>query len=251
MIKVLCMLTVLVLCMSMVLPVFAAENGFVPSITYKPNPEIVPVVDGNGEEYIGIVRDGDGNVIDYIGHHCLEITPIAYVWDENIDVRDEVEQLLLFVYESLNDGSMEIPYEKHEADLDPANMVIRDLFDARWACTEHPEMLKPEGVVVELTFDLGVVADAQIFVQTYDEDTKEWSPIVKVVNNGDGTVTCTFEHLCAIEFSMPLTAKVAAAAPAAEETAKPNATPWIVLLIAAAGAAVGVVVAKNKKKTAA
>ena len=244
--KVLCMLTVLLLCMSMVLPVFATQDGFVPSITYKPNPELVSVVGEDGKEYIGVIRDAEGKIIDYVGHGCLLITPVAHIWDEEIEVPQDVEDLLRFVYEGLNDGSITVPYEKHEADLDAANMVIRDLFDARWACKEHPKMLEPEGVVLELTFDLGVIADAQIFCQTYDEAAKDWFPIVSVVNNGDGTVTCVFEHLCAIEFSMPLTSVVVPT----EETAKPNATPWIVLLIAAAGATVGVVVAKSKKKTA-
>lgn len=244
--KVLCMLTVLLLCVSMVLPVFAAEDGFVPSITYKPNPEIVPVTGEDGKEYIGIIRDSEGKILDYVERECLLITPIAHVWDEEIPVDKAIENLLLFVYNGLNDGSMEIPYEKHEADLDPANMVVRDLFDARWGCKEHPEMLKPEGVVLEITFDLGVVADAQIYVQTYDEETKEWAPIVKTVNNGDGTVTCTFEHLCVVAFSMP----IAAAAAPVEQAATPNILPWIILLIAAACAIVGVVVAKNKKKIA-
>ena len=30
--------------------------------------------------------------------------------------------------------------------------------------------------------------------------------IVKTVSSGDGTGICTFEHLCAIEFSMPMNA---------------------------------------------
>lgn len=244
--KIICVITVLLLCASMALPVFAAEDSFVPSITYKPNPELVPVVGDDGEEYIGIVRDENGEIVDYVGVGCLRITPIAHVWDEEIEVPTEIEELLLFVYNGLNDGSMEIPYEKHEADLDPANMVIRDLFDARWGCEDHPKMLEPEGVVLELTFDLGVVADAQIFVQTYDEEAEEWNPIVKTVNNGDGTVTCTFEHLCAIEFSMPL----AAAVVPTDDVQQPNILPWIILLIVAAGAVIGVVIAKNKKKAA-
>lgn len=244
--KIICVITVLLLCASMALPVFAAEDSFVPSITYKPNPELVSVVGDDGEEYIGIVRDENGEIVDYVGVGCLRITPIAHVWDEEIEVPTEIEELLLFVYNGLNDGSMEIPYEKHEADLDPANMVIRDLFDARWGCEDHPKMLEPEGVVLELTFDLGVVADAQIFVQTYDEEAEEWNPIVKTVNNGDGTVTCTFEHLCAIEFSMPL----AAAVVPTDDVQQPNILPWIILLIVAAGAVIGVVIAKNKKKAA-
>ena len=242
--KFVCLLTVLVLCMGLAVPAFAAENDFVPSITYKPNPEIVPVVGEDGEEYIGVIRDKDGKVKDYAGHGCIMVTPIAHVWDEEIEVAPVVEELLLYVYNELNAGSMKIPYEKHAVELDAANMVIRDLFDARWECDEHPNMLEPEGVVVDLTFDLGVVADAQIFVQTYDEEANEWSPIVKVVNNGDGTVTCTFEHLCGIEFSMPL--KAAATAPAVEPAKTNNILPWIIILIAAACAAVGVIAKKKK-----
>lgn len=220
-------------------------RNFVPSITYKPYPEIVPVENGD-EAYIGVIRDQNGEILDYIGHECLEITPIAHVWDDEVEVPEEVEKLLLFVYEALNDGSMKLPYEKHEADLDPANMVIRDLFDARWVCEEHPEMLEENGITFEIVFDLGVVADAEIYVMTYDEETKEWSPVVDAVNNGDGTVTCTFEHLCAVEFSMP----VAAAAVSTEEAQSPNVLPWIIVLIVAAAAVVCVVIAKNKKKAA-
>lgn len=244
--KVICMIAVLLLCMSIVAPVYAAEDSFVPSITYKPNPEIVPVENEKGGESIGVIRDENGEIIDYVDHGCLLITPIAHVWDEEIEIPADVERLLTFVYEELNFNNMEIPYDKHGADLDPANMVIRDLFDARWSCEEHREMIEKEGVVFEITFDLGVVADAQIFVMTYDEEANEWSPIVKTVNNGDGTVTCTFEHLCAIEFSMPI---VAAAVPV-DDAQNPNVLPWVILLIVAAVAVVGVVVVKNKKKTA-
>lgn len=244
--KLICMLIALVMCLSIATPAFAAENGFVPSITYKPNPEVVPVEDENGDEYIGVIRDEDGEIIDYVAHGCLLIAPIAHVWDEEIEVPADVERLLTFVYEELTSHNMEIPYEKHEAELDPANMVIRDLFDARWSCEEHREMIEKDGVTFEITFDLGVVADAQIFVMTYDEEANEWSPIVKTVNNGDGTVTCTFEHLCAIEFSMP----IAAATVPAEEAPSANAMPWVVILILAVVAVVAIVISKNKKKAA-
>ena len=237
--RIVCLLTVLLLCVGLAMPAFAAEDDFVPSITYKPEPEIVPVDD----DLIGIIRDEEGEIIDYIGHGCLKITPIAHVWDENIDVPQVIEELLLFVYNSLNDGSMVIPYDKHAADLKAENMVIRDLFDARWVCEEHRAMIEKEGVTLELIFDLGVVSDAQIFVMTYDEGTKEWSPIVKSVNNGDGTVTCTFEHLCAVEFSMP----VAAATVPADDAPQMNILPWILVLLAAIAAVVGILVSKKKK----
>ena len=243
--KILSLVTVLLLCACLVLPAFAAESNFVPSITYKPNPEIVSVVGEDGESYIGVIRNGDGEILDYVGHACLRVTPIAHVWDPEIEVPQEIEELLLFLYENLNNDTMEIPYELHEADLVAANMVIRDLFDARWLCEEHRKMLEDEGAYFEITFDLGVVADAEIFTMTFDEGTKTWSPIVKTVNNGDGTVTCTFAHLCGIEFSMAVAPTVAAA-----EGVQTNIAPWIVTLLAAVAAAAGVVVAK-KKKTAA
>ena len=243
--KIVCLLIGLLLCMSMVVPAFAAEGDFVPSITYKPNPEIVPVAGESGEEYIGIIRDKNGDVMDYVDHGCLLVTPIAHVWDEEIEVSADVEDLLLFVYNGLNDDSMNIPYEKHEANLDAGNMVIRDLFDARWLCEEHRKMVEEEGVTFEITFDLGVVADVQIYAMTYDELTKEWNPVVKTVNNGDGTVTCTFEHLCAITFSM----NVEKNEPATDDAQPANILPWIILLVVAVVAVVVVLFIKKKKTT--
>ena len=45
----------LVRCMGLACPAFAADNGFVPSITYKGAPDIV-APEGDGE-IIGIVRE--------------------------------------------------------------------------------------------------------------------------------------------------------------------------------------------------
>ena len=253
--KVICMMIAIVLCLGLVAPTYASEAGFVPSITYKPIPTIVSVVDENGNEFAGVIRNEQGEIVDYVDHGCLLITPVAHIWDDEIVVPKDVEELLAFLYEALNSGEMKIPYEKHEADLDPANMVIRDLFDVQWTCEEHRAMVEAEGVTLEITFDLGVVADAQIFVMTYDEATKEWSPIVKTVNNGDGTVTCTFEHLCVVEFSM-LTAPAASAAstnaPAEDAQEPANLLPWIIALgLAVVAFVVVLVVSKNKKKAAA
>ncbi len=249
--KILSIVFVMLLCLGLATPAYATQtvDGFVPSVTYKPTPEFVPVFDEDSNEYIGVVRDEEGEIIGYVEPGCLIVTPIAHVWDEDIEVPQDIEDLLLFLYSGLNDGSMSIPYEKHNADLDPANMVIRDLFDARWGCEEHPKMLAPQGVVLELTFDLGVVPEAEIYVQTYDEATGVWEPIVSAVNNGDGTVTCIFEHLCGIEFSMPLSL----AGTAIQQNVRPgtDVLPWIIVLILAAVACVAVLFAKKKKKSAA
>lgn len=227
--KILCVLTVLVLCLTLAAPVFATqESTFVPSITYKPNPELVEVPGADGKYHAGVIRDLDGNIIDYIDLGCLRLTPIAHIWDpeEREKTPIEVINLLEYLYEELNSGRMTIPYEKHTAKtLKAENMAIRDLFDARWYCEDHPIMLAPEGVVLELIFDLGVVEDVELFVQTFDEISKDWEPVVSVTNNGDGTVTVVFEHLCGIEFSMEIEPE--------EEPARSNILWWILLLVIA------------------
>ena len=84
--KIISLFIVLMLCLSLAAPAFAAESAFVPSITYKPNPEIVPVEDENGEEAIGVIRDANGEIVDYVYHGCLLITPVAHIWDPEEDV---------------------------------------------------------------------------------------------------------------------------------------------------------------------
>lgn len=241
--KVISLCIVLVLCLSLAAPAFATESGFVPSITYKPDPEIIPVEDEKGEEAIGVIRDENGEIIDYVYHGCLQIIPIAHVWDPEKIVPQEVEKLLTFVYEGLNDNSLAIPYDKFDADLNAADMVIRDLFDARWVCEEHREMIEKEGVTLEIIFDLGILADVEIYVATFDEATNTWEPIVKTVNNGDGTVTCTFEHLCAISFSM-LSTKADAPVDDAQSF---DLLPWIIALVVAVVGVVVIVIIKKKK----
>ncbi len=246
--KLISLLIVLVLCLGMVATASAADNEFVPSITYKPTPEIVPVVGEDGEEYIGVIRDGEGNVLDYVDHGCILITPVAHIWDEDVVVPADVERLLRFVYEGLTEGDMEIPYEKHEADLDPENMVIHDLFDARWTCEEHRAMIEQPGVTLEITFELKVDADILLFVTTYDEEADEWEPIVRNVNNGDGTVTCEFEHLCAIEFSSEIEhVAQTPTEPVEQKEACSLLWLWILLLVLAVVAVIVVLVVHKKR----
>ncbi len=255
--KMISLLLALVVCLSLTAPVFATENaaqpaedsGFVPSITYKPTPEIVPVEDEEGKEAIGAIYNADGQIVDYMydndGHGCLLITPIAHIWDPEEDVPEDVERLLTFVYEELNEGDMEIPYEKHEdLDLKGKKMVIRDLFDARWVCEEHRYLIEQEGFYFEITFDLGIAADMPIYVMTYDEEADDWFPIMKTVNNGDGTVTCNFEHLCAIEFSMAMDADT----PAEEIKESCPWWWWLLLVLVLVVVAIIIIIIVSKKR---
>ena len=191
-------ITVVMMCVSLMVPAMAAQE-FTPSVTNKPAPEIVPGVDPDGNPYIAVIRDDSGEIISYVGEDCLIITPVSEV-ETSEEIPESSRSVLRDVYKKLLDGSMTIPYEKHNANLENHKMVIRDLFDATFVCGEHPEMLEPEGVVLEITFDLNIDADVDVYTMTYKNDA--WNPIVSTVNNNDGTVTCRFEHLCPIEFSV-------------------------------------------------
>lgn len=202
--RVLAILVAVMLCVACAVPAFAAETEFTPSVTNKPAPEIVPVTDPNGDPAIGVICSDDGQIIDYVYEGCLIITPVSEA-ETSTEIPEASRTVLLDVYAKLKSGEMTIPYEKHNAKLNSSDMVIRDLFDATFVCQEHPEMLEPEGVTLTLVFDLGVAADADVYAMTYKES--EWNPIVSCENNGDGTVTCVFEKLCPVEFSVEVAAE--------------------------------------------
>lgn len=181
-------ITVVMMCVSLMVPAMAAQE-FMPSVTNKPAPEVL----------VARIVDEDGNIIKEVGGECLIITPVSEA-NTSTEIPAASKEVLLDVYGKLLDGSMTIPYEKHNKGLDSSKMVIRDLFDATFVCTECPEMLEPEGVVLEIVFDLNVAPGVEVYTMTYKND--QWDPIVSTVNNGDGTVTATFEKLCPVEFSI-------------------------------------------------
>lgn len=195
--KIVTVLLALALLLGLACPVFAAEGGFVPSISYKAEPDVVET-----EGAVAIIRDANGEVADYVKAGCLLITPLADAMDEKKDVPEEIRELLTGLYEALTAGEMTIPYEKHEADLKADQMAIRDLFDIRFTCEEHKAMMEQEGYTLEITFDLGVAKNLELNTMAYDEETEEWNPIVSTTNNQDGTVTFVFDELCAVEFSV-------------------------------------------------
>lgn len=196
--KIISLMVVFVLCLCMTLPVFAAEDTFVPSISEKDGPTLVPTKDENGKTVYGrIVKDGE--VIDHIEEGCLVITSVSKA--EEIDQPHDDLKLLLEVYEQLKNGTMKIPFEKFSPSMNADNMVIRELVDVSWSCLDHPEVLAQDGVSIEVTFNLGVSADTEVCVMSYKEG--EWNPPVKTVNNGDGTVTCEFESFCPVAFAVP------------------------------------------------
>lgn len=191
--RVICLITALVLCLALACPAFAAENEFVPSISYKDHPGVVPYPGG----YTGRLIDGEGELIDYVTENCLIITPVAKA-KESTTIPEKAREILLDVYAKLNDGSMTIPYDKVDSSIDPDVMVIRDLFDVSIVCDKYQVN---DDQHLEITFDLGVAPDVDVTVMVYADG--EWHSAVNVVNNGDGTVTVTLDRVGTVAFSVP------------------------------------------------
>ena len=85
--------------------------------------------------------------------------------------------------------------------------MIRELVDVSWkqiGCVEekhtHEDDLEKEGVVVDIDLEMGIDANTDILVYAYRDG--QWALIESAKNNGDGTVTCVFEHFCPVAFAV-------------------------------------------------
>lgn len=175
-------IALLAICLSLICPAFAAEDTFVPSISYKDGPEII-----NAELETEEVEP------------CLVVTSLKGAAEKSTDISQDSRDLLLEVYEKLNSGEMKLPTGE--------GFVIRELVDVSWkqvGCVEeehtHEEDLNKEGVTVTIALDMGIDANTDILVYAYHDG--QWEPIKSAVNNGDGTVTCEFEHFCPVAFAV-------------------------------------------------
>ena len=208
-------------------PAFAADNDFVGSITYKDGPPLMTAI-MEGERH----------------DSCIVISSIAQAKAKSTDITQEERDLLLEVYEKLNDGTM-----------DPGigdNYVIRELVDINFkynACRQIPEhqpkieaLAKP-GVTITLTLRLGIAASDEIIVKAYKDGS--WIDI-PTTNNGDGTVSCTFEHFCPVLFAVK--GGSSSMPPQTGDVAGQQLALWIALMVVATAGLVSVIVVSSRKK---
>ena len=214
------------------MPAFAAPV-FTPSVASKRAPKIVFKNDPNGTPaWAEIVIDG--KITAYVYEECLIVTSVADA-PTSTEIPATARTTLMDVYKKLLNGQMKLPYDKLGVDAD--KMSIRDLFDASFVCgdnsdypIDHPEVLEPENVCIRLTFDVGVQASDKVYTMTYKNN--EWTPVVATVNNGDGTVTCTFEKLCPVVFCVETADEGGSSKPDSPGTGDPageNMILWIAI----------------------
>lgn len=173
-------IAVLAICLSLVCPAFAAEDTFVPSIGYKDGPEINDA-EMNGEEM----------------ERCLVVTSLKGATEKTTDISQESRDLLLQVYDKLLSGEEKLPLEE--------GYIIRELVDISWkqvGCVEekhtHEDDLDKDGVTVTIELEMGIDANTDYLVFAYRDG--EWGPVEVASYNGDGSVTCVFEHFCPVAF---------------------------------------------------
>lgn len=164
--------------------VAAGEMEFTPSVVYQGAPALTAAY-MNGEAVDG----------------CVVITNVEEAEKKLTDITQEERDRLIAIYEKLASGEMVLPIAEDH--------VVRELLDVNFKYTacrqiiEHnnkPEALKPEGVYLELTFDLGMEQDAELVVLSYQNE--EWVAVEDAVINEDGTVTCKIEDVGPVVFAV-------------------------------------------------
>lgn len=222
--KIVALILALVLILAVAAPAFAAGT-FVPSVSYKDAPEIEDAE--MRDEQVGV---------------CLEISSITDAKEKTTDIYQEDRDELLEVYAKLEDGSMKLPIE--------GDYVIRDLVDVSFKASEcveqdhqKEEWLAQEGNTITVTFDLGVDANAEVLVLSYVNG--QWIPAEKVINNGDGTVTVTFEDICPVAFCV-VNGKTDGPAQTGDVLGQ-DLMLWILLMVVSMAGIVGLNIYRRKR----
>lgn len=224
--RIMALLTALLVCAPLVCPAAAADNDFVPSISYKDGP-------GMGEfclaDIVETETPEDPDVPQTYTNmrqvrSCIVITTLTGAREKTTDIYQEERDQLLDIYDQLTEGTMTLPLE--------APYVIRDLVDISFQktpCVEndhtHQKELAQEQTVLTAVFDLDVAPETVVHVLVYVDG--QWEPAKSVENTGDGKVTVVFENIGPVAFCVD-------AEPVhheAEERARPDWLPWLILMI--------------------
>ena len=224
--KIMSLMVALLLCVGLVCPALAAENVFVPSISYKDGPDIE-------KAFLS-----DKNVTG-----CLAVTTITGAREKATDIDQEDRDLLLDVYKKLDDGDRKMPLDE--------DYVIRELVDVSWqktTCVEaehgHKQWLQEEDTTVSITFDLGVNKSTEVVVMVYLDG--QWVEAESVVNNGDGTVTVVFEDICPVAFCVKRSAQTEL--PKSGDPAAENLPMYLTAMVISAVALVALLIWRGKKR---
>lgn len=204
--RILCLLAVLLMCVGLVCPAYAAESDFVPSVSRPEKPAV--------KDVILAIKDQieSGEYVD----GCVVITTVKEATEKTTDIFQEERDLLIDVYEQLADGTMVLPLGKDYVILDVLDVNFRASTCVEPKHTHEPELEKEDTILV-LDFDLGVEADAEVLVMVYVDE--EWKTVETVINNGDGTITCELPSVGPVAFCVAAPEEEAPVEEVPEQTA--------------------------------
>ena len=256
--KILNLILVVVLLFSLAAPVFANEVGFVPSIADKGAPTIVTTIEeGTNEEIIGHVVNGNKEIVSTQYADKWIITPVSEAYETKA-IPTETANKLIEAYNELSDEKtsltalcpeLEEIVASANIEVKADDLVVRDMFDVSLTDSKIEELLnQEENHTITLTFELNVPADEYLTAITKCGD--EWVPAVAVVNNGDGTVSVTFDRFCPVVFLTDHVESASEEPPVAIDTIPVYSFPWLVVLVAALVLIVVliIIIRKNKKE---
>jgi len=238
----------------MMCPVITAKADFTPSVSYKPAPEIVTTPDGNGNEIIGYVKDEDGNILSTEYTSSIIITPIAEV-DTSTRIPKSAAEELKKVYNDIVLGKTKFSdypdLNKAVAEAigqgkDGDDLVVRDIFDITEVSDTLLKYLPGKGNTIDLTFDLDIPANEFVAVMIYING--QWELATDVINNGDGTVTITFEHFSPVAFLVHGTGVKGELVPVTGDNTMNDITLWIALAGVSLVAMIGVGIVYRRKR---
>ena len=213
--KAISLIVVLVLCISMVLPVSAAN--FVPSITYKDGPT------ASGATVNGV------NVSD-----SLVITTLKDVLGNSSNLTQEEKDLLESLHENLSSGGIKLPVSD--------NFVVRDLVHVDFGSDEElKEQVQSGKGTLNVTLNAGVGKNTVVKVLVYVEG--EWKEM-EAVNNGDGTISVEFSALGPVMICVDADSEIDP--PKTGDNMGSDLVVWIAVMAVAMGAIVVLLINRRK-----
>ena len=222
--KLLVIALALLLLAVLTVPAFAAENEFVPSISYKDGPKLE-----NAEMNNEDVKS------------CLVITSILQAKNKETDITQDERDLLLSLYEMLKSNEMTLPLEEDD-------FVVRELINVSWRyskCVEpnhgKEQWLAEANNTVTVTLDAGIPADLEVAVLVYVDG--KWETVTQVTRNADKSVTCVFEEIGPVAICVRETGAVP---PQTGDAVGRLLWLWIVILVASLGALTALVCNRRK-----
>ena len=251
--RVLCFVLSVMLSVSLVVSVSAAS--FTASVESKSAPAVVEIADEVGNTAIAVLTGDLPEGMELVTSDYLVVTAVADA-ESSDQIPDASQQALLEVYTGLQEGTIQVPFEQLDEEK-ASNLVVRDLFDVSFTDVEGNDfsnLLDEEGVSLEITFAMEVAADETVYVMVYKNDA--WHEIQQVTNNGDGTITCVFDHLCPVAVIVEAneTMEVVDLTEKSAEDLKPevssdrNMVMWIGIMAASVVALAVVLVSKKRKQ---